>query len=119
MAEHNDLGKKGEMMAEAHLLKNGYSIVEKNWRFGRAEIDIIAQKDHTLAIVEVKTRTTDWFGNPQDFVNHKKKGLLINAANEYIISRDLDLEARFDIIAIVINPQITSLEHIEEAFYAF
>ena len=85
MAEHNDLGKKGEMMAEAHLLKNGYTIVEKNWRFGRAEIDIIAQKDHTLAIVEVKTRTTDWFGNPQDFVNHKKKGLLINAANEYII----------------------------------
>lgn len=119
MAEHNELGIQGEKMAVNHLEQNGYMIVEKNWRFGKAEIDIIAQKDGMLAIVEVKTRTTDWFGNPQEFVTPKKRKLLIGAANEYVIKNNLDTETRFDIIAIVINKQTTSLEHIEDAFYPF
>lgn len=119
MAEHNDLGIRGEQIAVNHLEKNGYTIVEKNWRFGRAEIDIIAQKENTLAIVEVKTRTTNWFGNPQEFVTTKKKKLLIGAANEYVIKKDLDVDVRFDIIAVIINKQGTSLEHIEDAFYPF
>lgn len=119
MAEHNDLGIRGEQIAVNHLEKNGYTIVEKNWRFGRAEIDIIAQKENTLAIVEVKTRTTNWFGNPQEFVTTKKKKLLIGAANEYVIKKDLGVDVRFDIIAVIINKQGTSLEHIEDAFYPF
>src|SRR5690606_22332780 len=119
MAEHNDLGIRGEQIAVNHLEKNGYTIVEKNWRFGRAEIDIIAQKENTLAVVEVKTRTTNWFGNPQEFVTTKKKKLLIGAANEYVIKKDLDVDVRFDIIAVIINKKGTSLEHIEDAFYPF
>ena len=119
MAEHNDLGIRGEQIAVNHLEKNGYTIVKKNWRFGRAEIDIIAQKGNTLAIVEVKTRTTNWFGDPQEFVTPKKRKLLIGAANEYVIKNDLDVDVRFDIIAVIINKQATSLEHIEDAFYPF
>ena len=119
MSEHNDLGIRGEQIAVNHLEKNGYTIVKKNWRFGRAEIDIIAQKGNTLAIVEVKTRTTNWFGDPQEFVTPKKRKLLIGAANEYVIKNDLDVDVRFDIIAVIINKQATSLEHIEDAFYPF
>ncbi len=72
MAEHNELGKKGEELAVNHLEENGYEILERNWVFQKAEIDIIAQKDEVLAIVEVKTRSSLDFGSPQDFVKPKK-----------------------------------------------
>ena len=72
MANHNELGKKGEEFAIDFLVKAGYKILEKNYRFQKAEVDIIALKGLVLAIVEVKTRSTDYFGNPQDFVNPKK-----------------------------------------------
>ncbi len=101
MAIHNELGKKGEELATKFLQKNNYLILERNWRFKKAEVDIIAQKDTTLAIVEVKTRSSDYFGNPQDFVNQKKIKLLVEAINEYVISKDLDVEVRFDIISIL------------------
>ena len=68
MAQHNELGKKGEQLAVDYLLKNGYNIMERNYRFDKAEVDLIAQKDTVLAIIEVKTRSTTDFGNPQDFV---------------------------------------------------
>ena len=119
MAQHNELGKEGEKIAVDFLIKNEYIIREKNWRFGRAEIDIIAQKGDTLAIVEVKTRTTDWFGDPQEFVTDKKRKLLIGAAHEYVIANDLDVEVRFDIIAIVIASKSTTIDHIANAFYPF
>ena len=73
MAQHNDLGKKGEQLAIDYLVKKGYTILDKNWRFQKAEVDIIAQKEETLAVVEVKTRSSIDFGSPQDFVNPKKK----------------------------------------------
>ena len=72
MAEHYELGKKGEQLAVNYLIGKGYKIVERNWRFQKAEIDIIARKAETLISVEVKTRSTKNFGNPQDFVNPKK-----------------------------------------------
>jgi putative endonuclease len=72
MAKHNELGALGEALAVEFLQKNKYKIVERNWRFKKAEIDIIAQKNNVLAIVEVKTRSSNYFGNPQDFVNQKK-----------------------------------------------
>ena len=100
MAEHNELGKLGEELAVDFLQKNGYDILETNWVFQKAEIDIIAQKENILAIVEVKTRSTIDFGLPQDFVKPKKIQLLVKAVNEYVISNDLDVEVRFDIIAI-------------------
>ncbi|MGB5464001.1 MAG: YraN family protein [Aureibaculum sp.] len=119
MAEHNELGKKGEQLAINFLVKNGYRILDKNWRYQKAEIDIIAQKKETLAVIEVKTRSSIDFGNPQDFVNPKKIKLLVSAIDQYIISKDLDVNVRFDIIAIVKENNNFTIEHLEDAFYHF
>ena len=119
MADHNDLGKHGEELAENFLVKNGYTILETNWTFQKAEIDIIAQKNKTLAIIEVKTRSTTDFGLPQDFVKPKKIQLLVKAVNEFVISRDLDVDVRFDIIAISKAKGGFDIEHLEDAFFYF
>jgi putative endonuclease len=119
MAEHNDLGKLGEELAVDFLQQNGYDILETNWTFQKAEIDIIAQKENVLAIVEVKTRSSIEFGLPQDFVKPKKIQLLVKAVNEYVISNDLDVTVRFDIIAINKENGDFNIEHIEDAFYYF
>lgn len=119
MADHNDLGKLGEELAVDFLQKNGYKILETNWTFQKAEIDIIAKKENTLAIVEVKTRSSIEFGLPQDFVKPKKIQLLVKAVNEYVISNELDLEIRFDIIAINKEQNEFVIEHIEDAFFHF
>jgi putative endonuclease len=119
MAEHNELGKFGEELAVEYLQKSGYTILETNWTFQKAEIDIIAQKDSILAVIEVKTRTSIEFGLPQDFVKPKKIQLLAKAVNEYIVSSDLDTEARFDIIAIFKDGKDYKIEHIQDAFYYF
>ena len=76
MAEHNDLGKFGEELAVDFLEKNGYEILETNWVFDKAEIDIIAQKNGILAVVEVKTRSSLDFGLPQEFVKQKKNSII-------------------------------------------
>lgn len=119
MAEHNELGKLGEEMAAEFLQKNGYQIMETNWVFQKAEIDIIAQKENTLAIIEVKTRSSIDFGLPQDFVKPKKIQLLVKAVNEYVISNNLETEVRFDIIAISKEDKTYKIEHIEDAFFHF
>jgi len=119
MAEHNELGKFGEELAVKFLQQNGYDILETNWIFQKAEIDIIAQKNRTLAVIEVKTRSSIAFGLPQDFVKPKKIQLLVKAVNEYIISNDLDVDVRFDIIAIYKEENTYKIEHFEDAFYHF
>ncbi|PVW15326.1 YraN family protein [Marixanthomonas spongiae] len=120
MAHHNELGKIGEEIAVMHLLKNGYTILERNFFYDKAEIDIIAQKEEdTIVIVEVKTRNSDFFGDPQSFVTKKKIKLLVKAANEYIIVNNLHKEVRFDIIAVLKNKTTEKIEHIENAFYHF
>jgi putative endonuclease len=119
MAEHNDLGKLGEDLSVEFLQKNGYAILETNWTFQKAEIDIIAQKENVLVIVEVKTRSSIDFGSPQDFVKPAKIQLLVKAVNEYVISNDLDLEIRFDIIAVYKEGKEFKIEHLEDAFYHF
>ena len=119
MAEHNELGTLGEELALEFLEKNGYEILETNWTFQKAEVDIIAKKESVLAVIEVKTRSSIEFGLPQDFVKPKKIQLLVKAINEYVISNDLDLEVRFDIIAIQKENKGFLIEHIEDAFYYF
>ena len=119
MADHNDLGKKGEQLAIDFLLKNDYKILEKNYRYLKAEVDIIAKKENILAVIEVKTRSTDYFGNPQDFVNPKKIKLLLSAIDHYVIQKDLDVEVRFDIIAIIHQNNNTKIDHLEDAFLHF
>lgn len=119
MAEHNELGKLGEELAVEFLQKNGYEILETNWTFQKAEIDIIAKKENTLAIIEVKTRSTTDFGLPQDFVKPKKIQLLVKAVNEYVTSNDLDVSVRFDIVAIHKEDNAFIIEHLEDAFLYF
>ena len=119
MAQHNELGKKGEQLAIDYLISKGYTIVQRNYRFQKAEVDIIAQLKNTLAIVEVKTRSTTDFGNPQDFVKPKQIQRLVKAVDEYVIVNKLDVEVRFDIIAIVKESKGFNIEHLEDAFYHF
>jgi putative endonuclease len=119
MAQHNELGKKGEQLAVDFLLKNGYDIVARNYRFEKAEVDIMAQQKGILAIIEVKTRSTADFGNPQDFVKPKQIQRLVKAVDEYVTVNELDVEVRFDIIAIVKEGKGFKIEHLENAFYHF
>lgn len=119
MAAHNELGLAGEKIAVDLLQKKGFTIREQNWRFQKAELDIIAQKGSLLLIIEVKTRSTHYFGDPQDFIKEQKINLIIKAANQYIESNDLDVEVRFDVIGIVKNHRGTSVIHLEDAFYYF
>jgi putative endonuclease len=116
MAEHNELGKQGEALALEYLLNNGFKILETNYRYQKAEIDIIARKDNTLIIAEVKLRSKLIYGKPQEAVNSVKQAHLVKAANAYLEENDLDLEVRFDIISISLKPKF-KLEHIKEAFY--
>jgi putative endonuclease len=119
MAEHNELGKLGEELAVEFLQKEGYEILETNWVFQKAEVDIIAKKENILAIVEVKTRSSLDFGLPQDFVKPKKIQLLVKAVNEYVVTNDLDIEVRFDIIAVHKEGKNFAIEHLIDAFYHF
>ncbi len=116
MAQHNELGVQGEADALAYLIKQGYVIKAKNWRFGKEEIDLIAENDACVAIVEVKARTTDTFGNPEDFINKGKQRHLIKAANAYAEEFNVQKDIHFDVIAITYKPEFL-LEHIKEAFY--
>ena len=119
MAQHNELGKKGEQLAVDFLIKKDYQIIERNYRFDKAEVDIIAQQNDTLAIIEVKTRSSSDFGNPQDFVKPKQIKNLVKAVDEYINVNSLDVEVRFDIIAIIKENNQFNIEHLEDAFYHF
>ena len=119
MAAHNELGLLGEQMAVEFLIKKGFKIREQNWRFQKAEVDIIAQKESLLVIIEVKTRSTRFFGDPQEFVKQQKIKLLIKAIDHYVVLHDLDVEVRFDVIGIVINQVESSITHLEDAFYHF
>jgi len=116
MAEHNDLGKKGEELAKRFLVKNGYNIKELNWRYKKNEIDIIAEKNNLLVVVEVKTRTNDYFESPKEAVTRKKQKFIINATEAYIIEKDVHLETRFDIVSDTIQGANVDIEHIVNTF---
>ena|SRR5258705_7630894 len=119
MAEHNKTGKKGEELAVKYLRENSYDIIECNWRYKHYEIDIIAKKENILSIVEVKSRTGDYFGEPEEGVTKKKERFLSDAAHEYVCMKDLDVEVRYDIISIIFWNGKYELKMIEDAFYPF
>ena len=117
MAEHNDLGKIGEEIAFQYLIKKGYKIKDRNWRFAHYEIDIVAIDKNELIIVEVKTRSATIYEEPRDTISDKKIRFLTNAAQAYIEENEIDLESRFDVVFIKwYGPGKYDLEHIEEAF---
>lgn len=119
MANHNELGKLGEKLAVNYLKEKGYIVLEVNYMFEKGEIDIIAVDKEVFVMVEVKTRKSNFFGDPQDFVTHKKVKQLIKVADSYLIKNEIDAEVRFDIIAVLIHKEGESIEHFIDAFYPF
>ncbi|MPS63794.1 MAG: YraN family protein [Chryseobacterium sp.] len=120
MATHNDFGKKAEDLAVEYLQKNGYKILVRNFRFQKAEIDIIAEKDNLIIVTEVKARSTDTFILPQEAVTKAKIKLIVSAANHYLEEFNKNQEVRFDIISVLPDGKGNlNIEHIENAFEAF
>lgn len=119
MGKHNEFGKEGEEIAVNFLLEKGYRILYRNFRYLKAEVDIIAEKDDIVAIVEVRARSNDQIIAIADTITPKKIKLLVAAADYFVTEMKLDKEIRFDIIAILKNKKVFKIEHIENAFYHF
>jgi len=117
MARHLDLGRQGEALAKTFLERLGYEILDENWTHGKCEVDLIAYKDGIIIFAEVKTRTGNGFGEPEDFVDNRKQKLLTEAADEYIYLMDHKGDVRFDIISILFSGENHTLKHIEDAFW--
>lgn len=118
MGNSRETGIIGEQAAINYLEKEGYEVVETNWRFRRAEIDIIARKNKILIFIEVKTRSYDFFGKPENFVNFRKKQLMVDASSAYMERINHTWEIRFDIISVIIrNNEVLELNHFEDAFF--
>ncbi len=113
---HN-FGIEGEKIAKKHLLEKGYEILEQNWRFKKYEVDIIATHNNLIIFVEVKARSTSDFGEPELFVTKKKQVFLVHAAHEYLVSKNIELESRFDIISVLQLNNTLQVKHLEGAFY--
>ncbi len=118
MALHNEYGRSGEDVAAEYLERQGYLILDRNWYFGHKELDIVAQKDECLIIVEVKTRRRNTYGRPEEAVTPRKIGRLVLAANAYVRSHYIDMPVRFDVIAISHLGEGTreKVEHYQDAF---
>lgn len=116
MAEHNDFGKMGERLAQRYLVEHDYEIVECDWRVGHNDIDIIARDGNEFVFVEVKTRKSNDFGEPEYWVDRKKQRVYVSLANLYVQQHNIDDEVRFDIISIVINQSEYKVRHIIRAF---
>ena len=119
MAEHNELGKWGEDEAALYLEDEGYVIIDRDWKIGKRDLDILALSPDgkTLAVVEVKTRSGDEYQQPKEAVDGRKMRNLAIAANAYVKEHQVDKELRFDIISVVgVGHQVEHLEHLKDAF---
>jgi putative endonuclease len=117
MAEHNKLGEIGEKIALTFLVELDYKIIETNWRQRKFEIDIIAKDKEEIVFIEVKTRSTAIFGEPEEAITSKKQQHLVEGADCYIQEKEIDLDGRFDVISIVLNSTQKEIKHIKSAFY--
>ena len=113
MAAHNELGRWGEDLAAAFLEEKGYAIVERDWKSGHHDLDIVAKDGSTLVIVEVKTRRNRLYGNPEEAIDYRKRRSLLSAINHYTKSHRIYSNVRFDIISIVGNMgEKSEIDHI-------
>lgn len=119
MAEKHEFGKFGEALATQLLEEKGYSVLRKNYRYRKAEVDIIAKKNDVYIAVEVKTRKDDHFGLPQEFIKPKQIRNIIMAMDHFMVDSNCSGEVRFDVISVIGNIQKHSIEHLEDAFYHF
>lgn len=119
MSNSYQLGRKGEAEAARFLTQNNYTILEKNYRYRKAEVDLIVQKNNTLIAVEIKTRSTDFFGHPALFLKPKQQQRIVEAINYYVQQNNLDVEVRFDVISVVKKKGSFEIQHLKNAFYHF
>jgi putative endonuclease len=110
-------GKEGEDMAARFLKENGYEIIRRNYRYKQSEIDLIVKKDNWLIFVEVKLRSSDAYGYPEDFVDYKKAKNIIDGAEQYTYENDWQGNVRYDIVSIRLLKDKTEIIQIEDAFY--
>ena len=115
--DHIELGQLGENLAAQHLALKKFEILDRNYRWGKSEIDIICKRDNFLVVVEVKTRQTQVYGQPFEAVTRSKQRQIIKVTNQYIKENQIDLEVRFDVVSIIKNQFQTKIDHIEGAFY--
>jgi putative endonuclease len=118
MAKHNDTGQAGEDLAAQFLEQQGFKILHRNWRYGRAEVDIVAMDGAVLVLIEVKARSSQHFGRPEEFVSVKKQRFLAEAASRYMEMHGHDWEIRFDVVSVLFpigaEAEIT---HFSDAFF--
>ena len=119
MSDSYNRGISGERLAVDYLISKGYQILAQNFRYLKGEVDIIAQKNNCLVAVEVKTRSSIDFGAPEEFLKPAQIQRIVKAVDYFVASKNLEVEVRFDIIAIVLTKQEPQIEHIENAFYHF
>jgi putative endonuclease len=117
MAAHNELGRRGEKLAQDFLVGEGYTIRDTNWKSGHYELDIVAEKDSWLVVVEVKTRSSAFFGQPESFIDNAKMKRLGVATHHYILEHEITSDTRFDVISVLIfSDGKHQLEHLKNAF---
>ncbi len=118
MTRHNETGALGEQLARAFLEENDYVVLEANWRYRRAEIDLIAKDGEILVFVEVKTRSSAAFGRPEEFIDAKKEAFMTDAASAYMEEIGHEWEIRFDFISVLLpSNQEPEIEHFKDAFF--
>jgi putative endonuclease len=117
MAESHELGQKGEELAVEHLKKGGFKILFRNWKWGKNEIDIIAENTDYIIFAEVKTRTDDYQMHPVSAITKEKQRSIIFAADGYLQKFNINKESRFDVITIIKTDNSFEVDHIESAFY--
>ena len=114
MTDKIKTGNKGEKLAAEFLEKKGWEVIAKNWRFKRAEIDLIIRRNDWIIFVEVKTRSSNAFGEPEEFVDDIKYRNMFDAAEEYVYANDWHGHIRFDIVSVKLGYE-TIIEHFEDA----
>jgi putative endonuclease len=117
MAESHNFGQKGEDVAVEHLKKAGFKILSKNWKWGKHEIDIVAENKDFIVFAEVKTRAEDFHMHPVTAITRDKQKSIIFAADGYIRKFNIDKESRFDVITVIKKNEEFDVDHIEDAFY--
>ncbi|MBS2098189.1 YraN family protein [Carboxylicivirga linearis] len=117
MADHNELGKEGEEVASNYLAKHGFQIIDRNWRYNKKELDIIAFDNDNLVVIEVKTRTSDGWEHPKEAITNSKIRFIVEATEAYVIEKDINNEVRFDVVTVMPVDGEWKVEHIKEAFH--
>ena len=117
MVSTREIGEMAELLAQQHLLKLGYELLDTNWHYGHLELDIIAKDGDELVVVEVKSRNGIRYEHPSEAVTNAKIRRIVEAADAYILEKDIDFETRFDVITVIFFQQKHELEHFKDAFY--